>query len=204
MIGNGSRPNGTAPPISHAFELYELACHAKTEEARARLVLGANLLLMAVEQDLIDPALQIVVDQTPQRLTGAVEPASSPSSSNGSAASHPQLAYVVVLPVAFTATSGERPERRVVACLLTDQVLVLALPTETLRVGRRRPGPPPPVALLPPAAAGPRRGERREESRRSAAALVDVGRGHVESVDRTAGAGPRLGGRRTGGAGTSG
>ena len=55
--------------MRRAFALYQLASQlghdAEAERQRSQLVLGANLLLTAVEQDLVDPALSIVVDLVP-------------------------------------------------------------------------------------------------------------------------------------------
>ena len=170
-------------PIWRAFELYELARHATTDAGRARLVLGANVLLMAVDQDLIDRALRIVVDQTPQRITGAVDWRLAKLVERFRGVP-PQLSYVVL-------QSRHENERRMIDAvwsrMLTDQVLVLALPTETLRVGRDVPARHREWPYFPPdlrdldAATG-------EADAEIKAALIDVAR-HVDSLDRTAGAG---------------
>ena len=43
-------------PLWKAFQLYELAREAKTSAARAQLIFGGNLLITAVEQDLVNEA----------------------------------------------------------------------------------------------------------------------------------------------------
>ncbi len=65
---NWSRTSRHMAPMWRAFELYELARITDDRAARARLVLGANLLLTAVDQDLVNPALKVVVDNIPQRV----------------------------------------------------------------------------------------------------------------------------------------
>ncbi len=138
---------------------------------------------MAVDQDLIDRALRIVVDQTPQRITGAVDWRLAKLVERFRGVP-PQLSYVVL-------QSRHENERRMIDAvwsrLLTDQVLVLALPTETLRVGRDVPARHRQWPYFPPdlrdldAATG-------EADAEIKAALIDVAR-HVDSLDRTAGAG---------------
>jgi hypothetical protein len=118
-------------PLLRAFELYRCARDAN-DGTRAKLIFGANALVTAVEQDLLNPALSLVVDLVPRQLGQAVDW---------------RLAKVLErwrgLPPAFTFTAMQmlpRDRRRVAdlawSRFMTDQVLVMALPTETLRVGR--------------------------------------------------------------------
>jgi hypothetical protein len=121
-------------PLERAFELFDCARRA-SGGTRTRLIFGANVQLTAVEQDLLDPALRFVVGLVPRRVGAAVDW---------------RLAKLVErwrgLPPYFTFTAMQTVQRRdrQVADLawsrfMTDQVLVMALPTETLRVGRDMP-----------------------------------------------------------------
>jgi hypothetical protein len=120
-------------PVLRAFELYGRACAPELDPvARARLVLGGNLLLTAVEQDLVDPALSFVVDLVPRRLGAAFDWRMARLAEQfRRIPTH--LSYLVL-------QSLHEDERRtfdlVWSRLMTDQVLVMALPTETLRLGR--------------------------------------------------------------------
>ena len=166
---------------------------------------------MAVDQDLINPALRTVMDQVPQRMTDAVDwrLAKLVERSRGVP---PQLSYALL-------RSSHEPERRLIDAvwsrIITDQVFVLALPTETLRVGRDIPARHRQWPYFPPqlrdlyAEDGPGdvqtatnaeiRSTETSETRR---ALTEVTR-DVESLDRTAGSG-RGSAARIGAAGTSG
>jgi hypothetical protein len=168
-------------PIARSFELYALASKAP-DQARARLVLGANLLLTAVEQDLVDPALSFVVDLVPRRV-GATLDWQLARLAGRFRGIPTHLSYLVL-------QSRHEDERRTVdlvwSRLMTDQVLVMALPTETLRLGRdippwRRDQPYFPADLRD-------LGDNPDTTGDVAAALEDVAR-HVKSLDRTVGNG---------------
>ncbi len=125
-------------PLLRAFEFYSLASQVgasglpNAEQARAQLVLGGNVLITAVEQDLVDPALRIVVDLVPQALAGAVSWRLARVAERARGVP-PHLSYVML-------ETKRAVERQVIdtlwSRLMTDQVLVMALPTETLRLGR--------------------------------------------------------------------
>lgn len=102
---------------------------------RARLILGATVLLTAVEQDLVDPALGIVVDLVPKRVAASLERRAAK-----------WAARWQDLPIQLSElalSSRYAAQRKLVdsvwSRLMTDQVLVMALPTETLRLGRDLP-----------------------------------------------------------------
>jgi hypothetical protein len=165
--------------LARAFDFFDCARRADGA-TRDRLVFGANVLVTAVEQDLLDPALSFVVGLVPQRVGQAVDW---------------RVAKLIErwrgLPPEFAFTTMQLAPRgkRTVADLawsrfMTDQVLVMALPTETLRVGRdvppwRRDQPYFPVELtnLKP---------KKDEA--FGAELTEIHR-HVESLDRTVGNG---------------
>jgi hypothetical protein len=172
-------------PIGLAFERYFLARQAFLEGRSgesARLVLGANLLLTAVEQDLVDRALSFVVDLVPRRVDSAIDwrMAKLAEKSRGIPA---QVSYTVLQ------SRHERLRRAldtVWSRFMTDQVLVMALPTETLRLGRdippwRRDRPYFPIDLRNLADVG-------GAGEQFAGAIEDVAR-YVASLDRTTGDG---------------
>jgi hypothetical protein len=164
--------------IWRAFQLYELARDA-TPADRARLVFGGNLLLTAVEQDLVDAPVRVVVNHIPQRLTGRMNWRVAKAAERLRGVP-PQLSYAVL-------RSRNEGTRRVIdtvwSRLMTDQVLVMALPTETLRVGRDIPPRHPQWPYFPPdlrdldapASSGSSEIEQ---------ALTEVA-SHVKSLDRT-------------------
>ena len=99
--------------------------------AKAQLVLGANLRFTQVEQDFADGAVSIVVGLVPRRLADAAD-GDSPNSPNASARCHRTCQHLVL--------QNLHVEQRgaldtVWSRFMTDQVLVMALPCETLRVG---------------------------------------------------------------------
>jgi hypothetical protein len=167
-------------PMWRAFELYELAKQAKDRTARARLVLGGNLLLMAVDQDLVNPALSVVVDNVPQRVASSVDWRMARLADRLRGVP-PQLGYAVL-------QSRHLAVRRVLETIwsraMTDQVLVMSLPTETLRLGRDVPPRHRQWPYFPPALRNLRCTIAGVDPE-TAAALQDVAR-HVESLDRTA------------------
>ncbi len=123
-------------PMRRAFALYQLASQlghdAEAERQRSQLVLGANLLLTAVEQDLVDPALSIVVDLVPNSAAEAVSWRLAKVAERVRGVP-PHLSYLMLLNMR---TGERRAIDTVWSRLMTDQVLVMALPTETLRLGR--------------------------------------------------------------------
>jgi hypothetical protein len=125
-------PTRHLQPMKTAFEYYEAAAATKSREAKAWLMLGGNLLLTAAEQDVADLAVEVVLDHVPEHVGAAIDWRLAKLSERFRGVP-PHLAY------AFLASM--HPNRRKViytiwSRLMTDQVLVMALPTETLRLGR--------------------------------------------------------------------
>jgi hypothetical protein len=168
--------------IWRAFQLYELARQA-TPGDRARLVFGGNLLLTAVEQDLVDQPVRVVVNHIPQRLTGRMNWRIAKAAERLRGVP-PQLSLAVL-------ESRNEGSRRVIdtvwSRLMTDQVLVMALPTETLRVGRDIPPRHPQWPYFPPdlrnleAPATTEDAETKPVIEQSLAEIAS----HVKSLDRT-------------------
>ena len=99
--------------------------------AKAQLVLGANLRFTQVEQDFADGAVSIVVGLVPRRLADAAdelaELAERFRSMPTARCQHLVLQNLHVEQRGALDTVWSR--------FMTDQVLVMALPCETLRVG---------------------------------------------------------------------
>lgn len=108
----------------------------------ARYILGANVMLAAVDQDMINPAIGTVVNHVPQRVAERMDAATAGWVERLQGT--PRQITSLNLPLrhararAVVDTAWSR--------LMTDQVFVMALPTETLRLGRdippRHPGQP--------------------------------------------------------------
>jgi hypothetical protein len=120
------------PMLDEAFRFYIHASQADDHTTRARCVLGGNLLLTAIEQELIDEAIQTVVDHIPERLTSAAEWRLArwmerwldvPS-------------QITALGLPFRYPKARAALDTAWSRLMTDQVFVITLPTETLRLGR--------------------------------------------------------------------
>ena len=189
---SSSSPPGTARlhssstaiwrPSRRAFQLFEKARGVADGRAKARLILGANLLLTEVEQDLADPALSIVVDLVPRRIAGAVDWRLAKLAERFRGV--PTHFSYLVLP--FLHTNERRALDAAWSRFMTDQVLVMALPTETLRLGRDIPPLHRDRPYFPPSL------RDLDETASSDAALQpdlnEVAR-HVKSLDRTVGDG---------------
>lgn len=151
---------------------------------RARLVLGATVLLTAVEQDLVDPALRIVVDLVPKRLAAGLERRAAKWAGRW----HDVPVQLSELVLSTRYATQRKLVDAVWSRLMTDQVLVMALPTETLRLGRdlpprRRGHPFYPEALEQFGSLEPAKPNDTRE-----AALADVAK-LIASIDRTVGDG---------------
>jgi len=118
--------------IEQAFRFYVHASRADDPVVKARCVLGGNLLLTAVEQDLVDAAVEAVVNHIPRRVAAGADQRAArwaerwlgvPSQVTGL---NLPFRYPGARAVLDTAWSR----------LMTDQIFVMALPTETLRLGR--------------------------------------------------------------------
>ena len=119
--------------VVEAFRFYIHAFQAHEDPtARARCILGGNLLLTAVEQDLADLAVEAVVNHIPRSVAAAVDYrvarwverwTNVPS-------------QVTSLQLPFRYTGARDVFDAAWSRLMTDQVFVMALPTETLRLGR--------------------------------------------------------------------
>lgn len=174
-------------PLAQAFQWYALARRlghsAEEEEHRAKLVFGANVLMTAVEQDIVDREISVVVDLVPNMLADSV---------SWRLARIAERARGVPAHLSYLMMSNMRPgERRAIdtfwSRLMTDQVLVMALPTETLRLGRDIPPRDRGAPYLPAhlRSLSPRQAPADEAVRKALAQIAD----HVRSFDRTAGDG---------------
>jgi hypothetical protein len=119
-------------PLNDALRYYAEACQASDDETKARLILGANLRITQVEQDFADKAVGVVVDLVPRRLVNGIDWRLAQLAER--LRSMPRhMSYVVL----ENLHSRERTAFDAMwSRFMTDQVLVMALPTETLRVGR--------------------------------------------------------------------
>ena len=101
-------------------------------EIAAKYVLGANVLLAAVDQDMIDPAIETVVNHLPRQLAERMDEttASWVERFQGT----PRQLVTFKLPQRHARVRDVFDT--VWSRLMTDQVFVMALPTETLRLGR--------------------------------------------------------------------
>ena len=118
--------------VSEAFRLYLYARQTPHPTKRAQYILGANVLLTSIEQDLVNPAIEAVVNHIPQTMAAAFDQrlarwverwTSVPS-------------QVTSLQLPFRYTGARQFLDTAWSRLMTDQVFVIALPTETLRLGR--------------------------------------------------------------------
>ena len=169
-------------PLWRAFQLYELAREAKTSAARAQLIFGGNLLITAVEQDLVNEAVRVVVEHVPRRVTDGLDWRVARLADRVRGVP-PQLSYAVLQ---SRHGSGPRLLDTIWSRVMTDQVLVMALPTETLRVGRDIPPRHPEWPYFSPDLRD--LGTNPGESDQINEALAEIAR-HVKSLDRTAGDG---------------
>jgi hypothetical protein len=130
--------------LQQAFELYRMARlsqlaadsgeHGPVDARRvevARFILGANILLTAVEQDLAQLAVGVVIGQIPQRVRSRVERRTSQLVS--ALTNVPR--QLVDVQLAIRDGGAAKLMDTAWSRLMTDQVLVMALPTETLRLG---------------------------------------------------------------------
>jgi hypothetical protein len=118
--------------LDKAFDSYRLAALQQDKGVRARLVLYGNVLLTSIEQDLANNAVRTVIDHVPQRVIGRVDGRIAKAAEMWTAV--PRQIVELSLPAQ---TEGLRNLVDTAwSRLMTDQVLVMALPTETLRLGR--------------------------------------------------------------------
>jgi hypothetical protein len=119
-------------PLNDALRYLAEACRTDDPVAKARLILGANLRITQVEQDFADKAVSIVVDLVPRRLFDGVDWQFARLAERlREMPSH--LSFLVLRSLHSTQRLGVDA---VWSRFMTDQVLVMALPCETLRVGR--------------------------------------------------------------------
>jgi hypothetical protein len=119
--------------VVQAFQFYIHAFQAQEDlTAKARCILGGNLLLTAVEQDLADLAVEAVVNHIPRSVAAAVDYRVARWVERWT--NVPSQVTSLQLPFRYT---GARDVLDAAwSRLMTDQVFVMALPTETLRLGR--------------------------------------------------------------------
>jgi hypothetical protein len=167
-------------PLAEALQFYIHARNTEDDTTRARCVLGANVLLTAIEQDLVNEAVGAVVDHIPQRIAAGVEWRIARWTER-----HFDVpSQITSLTLPFRYAAARQALDTTWSRMMTDQVFVMALPTETLRLGRDipplipgQPYYPQPLRNLDDVA-----GRDRKEVLASVADLV-------ESLDRTIGDG---------------
>lgn len=164
--------------ITEAFRFY---MHARTTDdplVRARCILGGNILLTAVEQDLINSAVGTVINHIPETVASALDQRIAAWAERWM--NVPRQLTSLQLP--FRYVPAREAFDTAWSRLMTDQVLVMTLPTETLRLGRdipwRRAGQP----------YYPRELQRLESDTERADTLKEVA-DLVHSFDRTVGDG---------------
>jgi len=155
------KPNRHLAPIKRAFDEYRAAAltheflrselTTKSEKEyltsmRERRVLLATLLLTAVEQDVVQPGVERVIEFVPGWVseTAAFKAARLVSRLTGV----PRQVAGLRIPAALAGV--EQTAKDVWARVLTDQVLVLAMPAEVLRLGRDIPPISDDAPLFPP------------------------------------------------------
>jgi hypothetical protein len=129
--------------VTQAIRFYINAFQAQRDpDARARCILGGNVLLTAVEQDLADLAVEAVVNHIPRSVAAAVDYRLARLAERWTDVP----SQVTGLQLPFRYTGARNALDAAWSRLMTDQVFVMALPTETLRLGRdippRHPGQP--------------------------------------------------------------
>jgi hypothetical protein len=119
-------------PLNDALRYLAEACRTEDVVAKARLILGANLRITQVEQDFADKAVSIVVDLVPRRLFDAFDwQLARLAERFRGMPTH--LSFLVLQNLHAMQRYGVDA---IWSRFMTDQVLVMALPCETLRVGR--------------------------------------------------------------------
>jgi hypothetical protein len=98
----------------------------------ARSILRANLMITAVEQDVVDEAVRQVIDQVPSLMTSAA---------NARVARWGERylgvpRQVTGLQLPYRTVDARERLQAIWARVMTERLLVLSLPTETLRLGR--------------------------------------------------------------------
>jgi hypothetical protein len=138
-------PNRHLTPITRAFKEYQGAAltHRKVAKRpakekeylttlRERRVLLATLILTAVEQDVVQPGVEKVMEFVPRWATDRV--AFRTARLAASLTGIPRQIAGLRVPAAFSGAEDTATE--VWARVVTDQILVLAMPAEVLRLGR--------------------------------------------------------------------
>jgi len=124
---------GYEPELKYAFGLYERAARGTDSKRRpADLIFEANLRITAVEQVILDKAVTAVIDHVPRHITEQAE---------GRMATFAERSLRVPRLIAQVNSSKRLSSvaavaKEVWARVMTDQVLVVAFPTETIRLGR--------------------------------------------------------------------
>jgi hypothetical protein len=173
-------------PLAEALRFYLHARRTTDPVARTRCVLGGNLLLTAIEQDLVDQAVEAVVDHIPQRLAQAAEQRK---------ARWVERRFHVPSQITSLSLPFRFPQIRatvdtVWSRLMTDQVFVMPLPTETLRLGRDIPYAVPGTPYYPPALRRLRQIEvSDEEHRKELVPVLESVADLVEAFERSDGVG---------------
>ncbi|HZM40095.1 MAG TPA: hypothetical protein VFB94_13320 [Acidimicrobiales bacterium] len=119
--------------LDTAFGYYRRARALRSEpDVSARLMLGGNVLIMAVDQDIIDHAIETTVNHIPQRVAASLEGFTAKWAERMWGI--PRQLSSLSLPYRY---KGPRDALDTAwSRLMTDQVFVMTLPTETLRLGR--------------------------------------------------------------------
>jgi len=139
MLAAIAAPAGYEDELAKAFELYRQAARwspeqlvAEPERSPADLIFEANMRITAVEQVILDGAVTMVVDHLPRHVTKQAE---------GRLATFAERSLRVPRLIAQVNASRRLSLVAAVAQdawarVMTDQVMVIALPAETIRLGR--------------------------------------------------------------------
>jgi hypothetical protein len=131
--------SGYQEELIYAFELYRRAAftsperrEGREERSRADLIFEATLRIAAVEQVILDEAVTMVVDQLPRHLAEQAE---------GRLATFAERSLRVPRRIAQVNASKRLTGLSVMARdlwarVMTDQIMVVAFPGETVRIGR--------------------------------------------------------------------
>jgi len=131
--------------VSDAFEQYALARQLTeiaglgdsgiddfAETMAARCILRANLMITAVEQDVVNAAVAAVIDHVPALVSSAVTARTARWGERFLGVPR----EITGLQLPYRTDDAREVAKALWARLMTDQLLVLTLPTETLRLGR--------------------------------------------------------------------
>ena len=128
---------GLIDDLDAAFAAYQRAIISPDADATAKEIYRANIMISAVEQVLLDPAIRTVVEHVPREFESWMQ---------GSASQWAERTFQIPswlgrLGIERRLRHPQLLARESWARALTDQVLVIALPAQTIRIGRDIPMP---------------------------------------------------------------